>query len=273
MIVVTGATGNVGRALVELLVAAGEDVVGVARHAPDGGLPGGAVFRAGDLGDPGGLKEVFAGADAAFLLVAGGDPAAVVDAARSAGVRRLVLLSSQGAGTRPDAYAHAVAYEQAVRASGLAWTVLRPGGFASNAFQWAEGVRAARTVAAPFGDVALPAVHPADLAEAAAVVLRGDGHAGQVYELTGGEALTPRERVRVLADVLGEPVRFVEQSRAEAAEQLGRFMPPPVLEATLGILGAPTGHERTPAPDLARLLGRAPRTFADWAAANADAFR
>ncbi len=107
--------------------------------------------------------------------------------AEAAGVRRVVLLSS-GVVTRPESPSHGGvmrAIEDAVRESGLAWTILRPGGFASNAYAWAESVRAERTVAAPFGDVAIPVVDPADIAEVAAMALRKDEHAGQVYELTG----------------------------------------------------------------------------------------
>lgn len=196
----------------------------------------------------------------------------MLDAAKSGGVRRVVLLSSQGAGTRPQAYAHAAGFEGAVRDSGLDWTVLRPGGFASNAFAWAETVRTRRTVFAPFGDVALPAVDPADVAQVAATVLRGEEHAGRTYELTGPAALSPRERAAAIGTAIGEPVDFVEQSRAEAREQMLGFMPEPVVDATLGILGEPLPAEQAVASDVERVLGRPAGTFADWAAGHSAAF-
>ncbi|MEW9551043.1 NAD(P)H-binding protein [Nonomuraea sp. NPDC050783] len=271
MIVVTGATGNVGGELVRLLAAAGERVTAVSRG---GGAPlEGVRHHQGDLGDPAGLKDAFAGADTLFLMVAGQEPEAVLDAAGAAGVRRVVLLSSQGAGTRPHAYAHPVAFEEAVRASGLEWTILRPGGFATNSLAWAGSIRAHRTAAAPFGDVALPVIDPADIAEVAAVALREDGHAGRVYELTGPRPVTPRERAAAIGAVLGDEVRFVEQTREEARAQMLTFMPEPVVEATLAILGDPAEAERRVSPDVERVLGRAPRAFADWAARNAAAFR
>ncbi|MCK2219390.1 NAD(P)H-binding protein [Actinomadura sp. ATCC 31491] len=271
MIVVTGATGNVGGQLVRLLTDAGEQVTAVSRNA--GPLPEGVRHHRGDLGDPAGLKAALAGADALFLLVAGQEPGAVLDAAAAGGVRRVVLLSSQGAGTRPHAYAHPAAFEEAVRASGLEWTILRPGGFASNALAWAGPIRAHRTAAAPFADVALPVVDPADLAEVAAVTLREDGHAGHTYELTGLAAISPRERAAAIGAALGTEVRFAEQTREEARQQMLAFMPEPVVEATLAILGAPTEAERRVSPDVERVLGRPAGTFAGWAARNAAAFR
>ncbi|GAA5187199.1 NAD(P)H-binding protein [Rugosimonospora acidiphila] len=272
MIVVMGAAGNVGRPLVDALVAAGETVTAVGRRPIDG-LPEGVVSRAADLADPQTLRPVLDGADALFLLVAGDDAHGILDAAKAGGVRRVVLLSTQGAGTRPESYRHAGAFEEAVTGSELAWTVLRPGGFDSNAYAWAPGVRAQRTVAAPFGDVGLPSIDPADIADVAAVALCGEGHAGRVYELTGPALTTPRQRAEAIGVALGEPVRFVEQSRDEARAQMLRFMPEPVVEGTLAILGEPTDAEQRISPDVERVLGCAPRSFADWLGRHVDAFR
>lgn len=271
MIVVTGASGNVGGQVVALLAAAGERVTALSRGAAE--PPEGVRHVRGDLDEPAGLKEAFDGARALFLLVAGQDPEAVLDVARAGGVRRVVLLSSQGAGTRPEAYRHPAAFEDAVRRSGLEWTILRPGGFHSNAYAWAESVRGGRTVAAPFGDVGLPTIDPADIAEVAATVLREDGHAGRVYELTGPAPTTPRDRAAAIGAALGEPVRFVEQTREEARAQMLRFMPEQVVEGTLAILGEPLDAEQRISPDVERVLGRAPRSFSDWAGRNVAAFR
>lgn len=273
MIVVTGATGNVGRGLVQALVEGGAEVSAVSRRVPEFELRQGARHYAADLADPASLAGALDGAEALFLMVAGDQPEEILKAASAAGVRRVVLLSSQGAGTRPQTYGHPVAFETAVRASGLEWTILRPGGFATNAFQWADSVRTQRTAAAPFGDVVPPAIDPADVAEVAAAVLTGDEHAGWTYELTGPEALSPRQRVQAIADAVGEPVRFVEQSREEARAQLLHVMPESVVEATLGIVGEPTPAEQAVSPDVERILGRAPRSFADWAVRNVVAFR
>jgi uncharacterized protein YbjT (DUF2867 family) len=264
MIVVTGATGNVGQGLVRALTSAGEQVREVSRTAPE---------WPADLAEPASLRGALEGADALFLLVAGDAPHDILDLARTSGVRRIVLLSSQGAGTRPELYRHPAGFEDAVRGSGLEWTILRPGGFHSNAYAWAETVRSARTVAAPFGDVALPSVDPGDIAEVAAVTLREQGHAGQAYALTGPAAISPRERAEAIGAALGTPVRFVEQTREEARTQMLRFMPEPVVAATLTVLGTPSAVEQEVSPAVRNLLGRPPRPFADWAARNAAAFR
>jgi uncharacterized protein YbjT (DUF2867 family) len=98
-------------------------------------------------------------------------------------------------------------------------------------------------------------------------------HTGRVYELTGPELRTPRHRAAAIATALGEPVRFVEQSAAEARQQLITFMPEPVADGTLAILGAPTPQEQRISPDVERVLGRPARTFAGWVARNVAAFR
>lgn len=272
MIAVTGATGNVGRELVRVLVEAGEAVTAVSRGEAHG-LPAGVRHVRADLAEPESLRSVLDGADALFLLVAGEDPQGVLDAAKAGGVRRIVLVSTLGVATRPDAYRHPAAFETALRGSGPEWTVLRCGGLDSNAFAWAGSIRADRTAAAPFGDVGLPTVDPADVAEVAAAALLRPGHVGAVYELTGPAPTTPRERAAAIAQALGEPVRFVEQTREEARAQMLAFMPAPVVEGTLAILGEPLPAERRVSPDIERVLGRAPRPFAQWAARNAAAFR
>jgi uncharacterized protein YbjT (DUF2867 family) len=278
MIVVTGATGNVGRPLVAALAGAGAQVTAVSRGS-SGGLPDGVRHRRADVGEAESLRPVLDGADALYLLVSGAgahvDAGALLDVAKAGGVRRVVLQSSQAVGTRPGGPSHAplLAIDDAVRQSGLDWTVLRPGGFASNAYAWSASVREHRTVAAPFGDVGLPVVDPLDIAEVGAAALVGAGYLGRVLELTGPVPVSPRERAAAIGAALGEPVRFVEQTPAEALAAMLAFMPPPVAEGTLAILGDPTPAERRVSGAVEEVLGRAPRTFADWLDGAVAAFR
>lgn len=281
MIVVTGATGNVGRPLVQALAETGEQVTAVSRGKIPVDLPRRTTHVPADLAAPQTLRPALDGAQAFFLHDGGAgghglDPRAILDVARDAGVRRVVLLSSQGVATRPESPSHGGvmrATEEAVRESGLAWTILRAGGFASNAYAWAESVRAERTVAAPFGDVGIPVIDPADIAEVAAATLHEDGHTGRVYELNGPSAITPRQQAEAIGAALGEPVRFVELTRAEAHARMAAFMPEPVVQTTLAVLGEPNAAELRLSPDVERVLGRPPRPFADWARRNVEAFR
>lgn len=281
MIVVTGATGNVGRSLVRAMAEAGEPVTAVSRGTAPVNLPRGTRYVRADLAAPETLRPALDGAEALFLHDGGTggvglDPRAILDVARAAGVRRVVLLSSQGVVTRPESASHGGvmrAVEEAVRESGLAWTILRPGVFASNAYAWAESVRAERTVEAPFGDVGIPVIDPADIAEVVAVALRKDEHAGRAYELNGPAAVTPRQQAEAIGAALGEPVRFVELTRAEARARMAAFMPEPSVETSLAVLGEPRAAELRLSPDVEHVLGRAPRPFAEWARRNVEAFR
>ncbi|MFF4298532.1 SDR family oxidoreductase [Streptomyces vinaceus] len=279
MIVVTGATGNVGRPLTRALAEAGEQVTAVSRRAA--AVPDGVRHVVADLARPEELAPALEGAKALFLLLsgdmhaAGAHPADVIAQAAAGGVRRVVLLSSLGVATRPFGATRIAirAVEDALRHSGLEWTILRPGGFASNALWWAESVRTQRLVAAPFGDVGVPIIDPADIAEVAAACLLDDRHAGGVYELTGPEVITPRGQAEAIAAALGSPVRFHHLTREEARAAMAQSMPVELADDTLDILGSPSPAELLISPDVQQVLGRAPRPFADWAARNVAAFR
>ncbi|MFK0220919.1 SDR family oxidoreductase [Streptomyces vinaceus] len=279
MIVVTGATGNVGRPLTRALAEAGEQVTAVSRRAA--AVPDGVRHVVADLARPEELAPALEGAKALFLLLsgdmhaAGAHPADVITRAAADGVRRIVLLSSLGVATRPFGATRIAirTVEDALRQSGLEWTILRPGGFASNALWWAESVRTQRLVAAPFGDVGVPIIDPADIAEVAAACLLDDRHVGGVYELTGPEVITPRGQAEAITAALGSPVRFHHLTREEARAAMAQSMPVELADDTLDILGSPSPAELRISPDVQQVLGRAPRPFADWAARNAAAFR
>ncbi|CAM5328318.1 FMN-dependent NADH-azoreductase OS=Streptomyces alboniger OX=132473 GN=CP975_08725 PE=4 SV=1 [Streptomyces alboniger] len=279
MIVVTGATGNIGRPLTQVLTAAGQQVTAVSRHAA--AVPDGARHVVADLADPVSLRPALAGAEALFLLLsgdlhaAGANPADIIGEAVAGGVRRVVLLSTLGVVTRPSGPTRVAmrALEDTVRGSGMRWAILRPGGFASNALWWAESVRTQQVVAAPFGDVGVPVIDPVDIAAVAAACLLDDQHTGGVYELTGPQVVTPRRQAEAIAAALGSPVRFHELTRDEARAAMTQSMPAELADDTLDILGSPSPAELRVSPDVQRVLGRAPHSFADWAARNVAAFR
>ncbi|MEU8706955.1 NAD(P)H-binding protein [Streptomyces sp. NPDC048565] len=279
MIVVTGATGNIGRPLTQALTEAGRQVTAVSRHTAT--VPNGARHVVADLAEPAGLKPALDGADALFLLLSGdlhaigANPADIIAEAASAGVRRVVLLSTLGVVTRPFGTTRVAmrALEDTLRESGLEWSILRPGGFASNALWWADSVRGQQVVHAPFGDIGVPIIDPADIAAVAAACLLDDQHNGGVYELTGPEVITPRQQTEAIAAALGSPVTFHELTRDEAKAAMARSMPAELADDTLDIIGSPTPAELHISQDVQRVTGHAPRTFADWAVRNAAAFR
>ncbi|MFD0020778.1 SDR family oxidoreductase [Streptomyces sp. NPDC058382] len=279
MIVVTGATGNIGRPLTQELAEAGQQVTAVSRHPA--AVPDGVRHVVADLTEPGGLKPALAGAKSLFLLLSGdlhatgANPGDIITEAAAAGVRRIVLLSTLGVVTRPFGRTRIAMreLEDTLRESGLEWAILRPGGFASNALWWAESVRTQQLVAAPFGDVGVPVIDPADIAAVAAACLLDDQHIGGAYELTGPEVITPRGQTEAIAAALGSPVKFHELTRDEARTAMSRSMPAELADDTLDIIGSPSPAEVRISPDVQRVLGRAPRPFADWATRNAAAFR
>ncbi|MFB7493444.1 SDR family oxidoreductase [Streptomyces sp. NPDC056161] len=279
MITVTGATGNIGRPLTQALAEAGRQVTAVSRHTA--AVPNGVRHVVADLSEPDSLKPALAGAKALFLLLSGdlhatgASPADIIAEAAGSGVRRVVLLSTLGVVTRPFGPTRVAmrALEDTLRESGLEWAILRPGGFASNALWWAESVRTHQVVAAPFGDVGVPIIDPADIAAVAAACLLEDRHTSGVYELTGPEVITPRQQAQAIAAALGSPVRFHELTRDEAKAAMTRSMPAELADDTLDILSSPTPAEQRVSPDVQQVLGRAPRPFADWAARNVAAFR
>jgi uncharacterized protein YbjT (DUF2867 family) len=231
-----------------------------------------------DLADVEALRPALEGAKALYLLVSGVgahvDAPKLLAAARAAGVVRIVLQSSLAVATRPsaEAYAPLGAIEAALRDSGLDWTILRPGGFHTNTLAWAATIAAQRTAFTPFADVALPSVDPSDIAAVAALTLTDASHAGREYELTGPAALSPRQRVDVIARQLGETIALMEVSAEQAREEMLRMMPPLVVDATLEILGSPTERESQVSPTVEQLLGRPGRSYDEWVSRNIGAF-
>ncbi len=272
MILVTGATGNMGRHLVRSLHRQGAAVRAVSRDAAKARalLPADVEIAEGDLRDPGFLERVCRGAEAVFTLLEAGDPRDVVKAAVDA--RRIVLVTSLLAETLPDGFVGQLSLdaEQAVRDSGARWTVLRPWEFTTNTLAWADEVRAAGVVRKPAAGQPSPVVDPADVADVAALaLLDGDGtHAGQTYALTGPTLLTPYDKVAVLGAALGRGLSFEENGTPEQLAAI-RETPDQVSEG----FGVCFMTSPGVLPTIADVLGRPPRDYAQWVADNVPAFR
>lgn len=281
-ILVTGATGNVGRHVVAQLLEAGQPVRALTRRPATANLPEGVEVVAGDLTKPEGLRSAFEGVDRLFLFPVAETAGEVVRMAREAGVRRVVVLSSVSAGYESGDLSgdHHRAVEVVVEASGLEWTHLRPGEFMANLLDWAPSIRSEGVVRAPFPDEESNAVHEADIADVAVAALLDDGHAGRAYEVNGGETLTRLEQVRVIAEVLGTEIRFEELTREQARELwVSEGMAPELADWLLGTAQADGDgdeewgeEESEPGPTCEAVTGRPPRSFAQWVADHRDDF-
>jgi uncharacterized protein YbjT (DUF2867 family) len=215
-ILVTGATGNVGRPLIDALLTEGARTRALTRDLAAAGLPPQVEVFGGDYATPGVFADAARGADAVFINIGAirGALGDLLAAARDAGVSKIVLLSSTTVRDHGEQeYAlgaqHKTA-EDAIKASGIDWTVLRCGGFATNTLAWAAAVRADRVVRAPYGQAAMALIAEQDIAAAAARTLLDPGHAGQTYYLTGPESLTQIQQAAAIGTAIGHQVRFEE---------------------------------------------------------------
>ncbi|MFD7526511.1 NAD(P)H-binding protein [Streptomyces sp. NPDC059849] len=277
MILVTGATGNIGSALLKELHACGAGPLrGLTRDAARATFPEGVEAVEGDLAVSASLKPALEGARALFLVSRLGPDADILEAARQAGVEHVVLVSSITAETHPHLgpAGENLAVEQLLKESGMAWTILRPTQFASNALMWAASVREHEAVRAPYADTALPTIHPADIAAVARVALTEPGHQGRTYALTGPEPVTARRQIEAIAAALGREVPFAEISRREAHAQMAAVFGAEAADAVLDVTGGDVNDGLLAVRDtVAQVTGAPARAFGQWAAENAAAFR
>jgi uncharacterized protein YbjT (DUF2867 family) len=276
MIVVTGGTGRVGRQVVAQLRERGLTVRVLSRHP--GRSQEGIETMPADLADPASLEPGLRGADALFLLwpftstevTAALAPQVAKLAARH--VTRIVYLSAQPAAERPGSFWALT--ERAVEGSGAEWTFLRPTGFASNTLMWADQIRSGDVVRWPFGAAARSLIDERDIAAVAVKALTEDGHAGSRYLLSGPAVLTQAEQLAAIGRALRRDLTWQELSRAEAQQELAAAWGDPGFAASaLGTWERFVTHPEVVTSTVRDLTGVPAHTFADWAAANADAFR
>lgn len=279
MILVTGATGTVGREVLRR-IGPGPAVRAMARQ-PERVVAGRGTVEAvhGDYDDPGSLARAVRGVDTAFLVtsrVGRDDDERFLAAARSAGVRHVVKLSAAAVedGRADDLITRwQRENEEALRGSGMEWTLLRPRSFMSNALSWAGAVRAEGVVRGLYGTSPNACVDPGDIAEVAVRAFGEPGHTGRVHTLTGPEALTAVEQTAQLSALLGRPLRFEEWDPEQARAAWGARYPEAVAEALLQSAerqraGAKAGVGGT----IADVVGRPARSFREWAGEHLAAF-
>ncbi|GAA2366653.1 NAD(P)H-binding protein [Dactylosporangium salmoneum] len=277
MLLVTGATGNVGRHLLNLLVADGHRVRALSRDPQRAAWPTEVDAVAGDLADPASLDAALTGVTSVFLFAAPGTGPAFVAAAQRAGVRRVVLMSSGAVDDDADVQNGPIAtyhaeIEQALRGSGLAWTVLRPDVFATNTLMWAGQTRSGDVIRGAYAGAASAPVHEADLAAVAAAALTEDGHAGQVYRLTGPASLTHADQAAILGRALGRAIRYVELPAEVVREAMSAHVPGPILDDIFATWAGSVGRTAPTTVDVEKVTGRPARSYHDWVLDHAAAF-
>jgi len=279
MILVTGATGTVGRAVVNLLLEADQKVAAVTRDPASAALPADAQVVGGDPASPETLKSALHGVEAILL-----SPRAVGDAATEllslaadAGVQRVVVLSAvsvqYGGGYRRFAGEFKAAAD-AASASGLHPTFLRCADFAANTLAWAPQIRATGVVRGAYGHAATSPLHQRDIAEVAVQALLDPLHAGHAYALTGPQSLTQHDKARLVGRAIGMELPFEEISPQQARQaMLAQGLPEDVPDRLLGYLAACLQQPGPSTDTVAELLHRPALTFARWATDHAAAFR
>lgn len=274
-ILVTGATGNVGRPLVTELVHAGARVRAVTRNPETAGLPPDAELVRS-------AADGLAGASAVFLnsRALGPELAATVDLARAAGVRRLVALSAINADDDDSRQPSRVRgdrnreVEQLAVASGLEWISLRPTVFASNfAGMWAAQIRAGEVVSGPYANASTAVISDADISAVAAVALLTDDLVGQRIPLTGPQALTNTELVDTIGRVLRRPLHYREVPPDLVRQRFVDLgFPAAFADAYMGLLADTVDRPALVTHEVDKILGHPATPFADWVADHRELF-
>jgi len=279
-VLVTGATGRVGRLVVDQLLAAGVSVRALTRRPDTTKLPPAVEIAAGDLTIPESLDAALQGVGAAFLVwTAPPATAAAVIRRLAAHVPRVVFLASPHQTPHPFfqqpnpmAALHAE-IERLIGAANIASTVIRPGMFASNTIHWwAATIRNAGVVRWPYGAAETAPIDERDVAAVAARALYTDGHTGGDYVLTGPESLSQADQVRLIGDAVGRRIQFEELSPEEFRRETAGSWPAPVVDMLLAAWKATMGRPAFVTTTVADVVGSSARTFRDWAGDHASAF-
>jgi uncharacterized protein YbjT (DUF2867 family) len=284
-VLVVGGTGNVGSQVARELLARGVEVCVLTRSVEKSGkLPPGIRGVTGDLLDPKTVRSVFAGQDGVFLL----NPVSVtetheglmaVNGIRMAGVRRLAYLSVHNVDAAPHLphFGSKIAVEIALKASGVPLTILRPNNYYQNDYWFRDALQKFGVYPQPLGGVGISRVDVRDIAEAAAIALTAEGHEGQTYNLVGPQPCTGASTAETWGRALGKKIAYAGDDLDAWEAQSLQYLPPwMVFDFRLMYDFFQKSGLKATGADVARLtklLGHAPRSFEDFAAETASAWR
>jgi uncharacterized protein YbjT (DUF2867 family) len=271
MILITGATGTIGRELVQQLHAGGYPVRVFVRDERKVAHLDACIERAvGDLERPDTLAAAMPGVDALFLVTLGTpqQDRDAVQTAHQAGAQRVVKLSTlEASAAKSQVGKWHREREQIIEASGLAWTFLRPGMFMTNTIQWwAETIKQQGAVYFPGGKGKVAPVDSRDVAVVAAAALTQPGHASRVYELTGPELFSIAEMVQTIGGALGKRLKYTDiPPFAAKLFMLKAGMDKALVNALMEMLASLRRNEGAIVTDtVAQVSGCKPRTFEAW---------
>jgi uncharacterized protein YbjT (DUF2867 family) len=284
MIVVTGATGQIGSEVVRQLAEKGEKVHPLIRDPKKAAALShpNVMFVMGDLTDPKSLDAAFKGAQKLFLLTSAAPNQVelqhnAIEAAKRAGIQHVVKLSAMGANKDAQVNLGRWHYqtEEELKKSGMKWTILQPHFFMQNVAMMAGSIKGQGAIYAPVKDGKLAMVDLRDIAAVAVAALTEPGHEGQTYVITGGEALSFQDVARQISEATGKPVKYVDIPPEDARKaMLGMGMPSWAVDDMVGMYGFFAAGYGAATTDVIQKAAKAkPRTFAQFAKENAEVFK
>lgn len=270
-ILVTGATGTVGRYVVDQLINKEVQVRAVSRSPERANLPEGVEVVAGDLMSPETLIPAFQGVTALYLITSSDQEGAtletnpqVVELAEKAGVQRVSLLTVYGDGP----------VEQALKNSRLEWAFVQPVGFMANAIDdWQESIKEDGVVRMIDGKVRGAIIHEADIAAVFVETLLEKGHHGNIYTLTGPEALSTIEQVEIISRAIRKDIRFEELTEDEARREWREMgYDEESIDFMVQMSKNPPEIGYTVLPTVEEVTGRPAKTFSEWVSEHKSEF-
>jgi (4-alkanoyl-5-oxo-2,5-dihydrofuran-3-yl)methyl phosphate reductase len=283
MILITGATGNIGTELVNLLASKGSSLRVVSRDEKKVGHLDPRIERMiGQLRDPSVVQRALQGVDKLFMIPVLFDPdhesdRSLIDEAKRAGVGHIVMVSS-GVVRLGDKNPIGILHRQKealIEETGIPWTFLRPGGFMSNVLRfWVDTIKSQGKVFNPMGDGKTAPISPYDIAAVAAVALTTNGHEGKVYDLTGPELLSAHDQVTILSKVLGKPIQCIDIPVEAAVERMkSSGLPEAAIEGLSKLwIQVRKGEGNFQNNEVERLTGKPGQTFETWCNEHRTAF-
>ncbi|MFF5205276.1 NAD(P)H-binding protein [Streptosporangium sp. NPDC000396] len=275
-ILITGARGKVGQAIIKRLHTAGHSVRAASNNPAELTVPDGVEVAELGLSRPETFEAALRDVRQVFLYPEPSGIHDLIKAAEAAGVEHVVLLSSSSVlapGAESDPLAgHSLQVERALAGSELTRTFLRPDAFASNALGWAYFIGQGMPIQLAYPDAHIAPIHTDDIADIAVEALTGDSLTGREITLTGARSLTFREQLVILSDVLGRDIPVEQITRTEAEQQMSQYMPAPMVGSLLDLWAAASAGPAVIADTTETLLGTPARDFEQWARENAAAF-